>query len=237
MSVILITAEPSVTLNDNQLKTNGDAFLLEVSQRANIHKLKSGMLVEILSSSDKLGAKSPTVGDTCEVTYTGTFMDGKKFDSGTTSFAPNQVIKGWTEAMQLMVEGDKWKLYIPYDLAYGEQGQPPTIPAYSPLVFEIQMHKVITGGKDLAEARAMFKSALSNQKPKLLHDNDHIKKVVEFSKKNHLHAREGHKGMMHFPQVVGMIASDAEKIIKDANPSFNVHFVNEVTMLLLWYLF
>ena len=57
--------------------------------------------------------------DTCEVTYAGTLRDGTPFDAGTTSFAPNQVIKGWTEAMQLMAEGDKWRLHIPYDLAYG----------------------------------------------------------------------------------------------------------------------
>jgi FKBP-type peptidyl-prolyl cis-trans isomerase FklB len=60
-----------------------------------------------------------TATDTCEVTYSGTLRDGTPFDAGTTSFAPNQVIKGWTEAMQLMAEGDKWRLHIPYDLAYG----------------------------------------------------------------------------------------------------------------------
>ena len=59
--------------------------------------------------------------DTCEVTYSGTLRDGTPFDAGTTSFAPNQVIRGWTEAMQLMSEGDKWRLHIPYPLAYGER--------------------------------------------------------------------------------------------------------------------
>ena len=159
---ILISIIVSLTFAQTsaELKANGDAFLLEVSQRANILKLKSGMLIEILSPSDKPDAKSPTVGDTCEVTYAGTFMDGKKFDSGTTSFAPNEVIKGWTEAMQLMVEGDKWKLYIPYDLAYGEQGYPGVIPAFSPLVFEIEIHTVNAEGKPSSEAKAMFKEAL-----------------------------------------------------------------------------
>jgi FKBP-type peptidyl-prolyl cis-trans isomerase len=61
------------------------------------------------------------VTDTCEVTYAGTLRDGTPFDAGTTSFAPNQVIKGWTEAMQLMAEGDKWRLHIPFDLAYGSR--------------------------------------------------------------------------------------------------------------------
>jgi FKBP-type peptidyl-prolyl cis-trans isomerase FklB len=140
-------------------KRTGAKFLQEVAQRDGIVQLKSGMLVEILKSSTDPDAKSPTKSDTCEVTYSGTFKDGKKFDSGTTSFAPNQVIKGWTEAMQLMGEGDKWKLYIPYNLAYGERGSPPRIPAYSPLVFEIEIHKVKFGGKPIAEARELFEKA------------------------------------------------------------------------------
>lgn len=66
------------------------------------------------------------------LTTSGTLIDGTKFDSSydrgsPTSFAPNQVIKGWTEAMQLMVEGDKWEMYIPSDLAYGARGSPPKI--------------------------------------------------------------------------------------------------------------
>ena len=118
--------------------------------------LKSGMLVEILKESTQENGKSPKVGDACEVTYLGTFKDGSRFDGGTTSFAPNQVIKGWTEAMQYMVEGDKWKLHIPYDLAYGARGSPPRIPGFTPLVFEIEIHKVKRGGKPASEARAMF---------------------------------------------------------------------------------
>lgn len=142
------------------LKRTGAKYLEETAAKEGVITLKSGMLVEILKSSDKEDARSPNVGDTCEVTYAGTFKDGKGFDKGTTSFAPNQVIKGWTEAMQLMGEGDKWKLHIPYDLAYGERGSPPRIPAFTPLVFEIEIHKVKGGkGKPIAEARAAFEAA------------------------------------------------------------------------------
>merc|ERR1712032_1747513 len=58
-----------------------------------------------------------------------------------TSFAPNQVIKGWTEAMRLMVEGDKWEMYIPSDLAYGARGSPPKIPGGSALIFRMEIIK------------------------------------------------------------------------------------------------
>lgn len=171
-------------------KRTGAKYLDEQATKEGVFKLKSGMLVEILQESTKEDAKSPNQSDSCEVTYAGTLKDGTPFDAGTTSFAPNQVIKGWTEAMQLMVEGDKWKLYIPFDLAYGERGSPPVrilllqplqplrmssyirlftllhlkhqkIPAFAPLVFEIEIHKVIKGGKSKESAREAFQKALS----------------------------------------------------------------------------
>ena len=144
---------------NNYLKRTGAKYLEETAKKEGVIKLKSGMLVEILKVSDKENAKSPTVSDNCEVTYSGTLKDGTKFDAGTTSFAPNQVIKGWTEAMQLMTEGDKWKLHIPYNLAYGERGSPPRIPPFAPLVFEIEIHQVKAKGKSASEARKMFEEA------------------------------------------------------------------------------
>ena len=144
---------------DAYMKRTGQKFLEETAKKEGVIKLKSGMLVEIIHSGTNAKAKSPNAGDSCEVTYSGTLKDGTKFDSGTTSFAPNQVIKGWTEAMQLMGEGDKWKLYIPYDLAYGERGSPPKIPPFSPLVFEIEIHKVKGTGKTVKKARDMFEEA------------------------------------------------------------------------------
>merc|ERR1712014_197695 len=72
--------------------------------------------------------------------------DWNEFDSSysrgePTSFAPNQVIKGWTEAMQLMVQGDKWEMYIPYEMAYGERGSPPKIPGCACLIFIMEIIK------------------------------------------------------------------------------------------------
>merc|ERR1712194_663021 len=90
---------------------------------------------------------APTWSTPCECHYEGTLVDGGKFDSSydrgaPTSFAPNQVIKGWTEAMQLMVEGDKWEMYIPMGLAYGPDGKPPTIPPKATLIFIMEIVKI-----------------------------------------------------------------------------------------------
>lgn len=130
-------------------------------QEEGVHKLPSGMLYRVLKEGKVKGKKtSPNIGDSCEVTYAGKLKDGTPFDSGTTSFAPNQVIKGWTEALQLMCEGDKLELFIPYDMAYGERGSPPKIPPYNPLVFEVELHKVKEGGKPCKEAKEQLKAKL-----------------------------------------------------------------------------
>lgn len=77
--------------------------------------------------------------------------------------SPHQApIKGWAEAMQLMAEGDKWRLFIPYDLGYGENGLPPNVPPFSPLVVEVEIHKVkSTGGRPVTAARQAFQDALA----------------------------------------------------------------------------
>merc|ERR1712232_954463 len=93
------------------------------------------------------GMEHPTVATPCDCHYKGTLVSGKEFDSSykrgqPTTFAPNQVIKGWTEAMQLMVQGDKWEMYIPYELAYGEEGREPKIPACACLIFTMEIMKI-----------------------------------------------------------------------------------------------
>eukprot|EP00798_Chlamydomonas_sp_ICE-L_P024881 gene24881-10546_t len=97
------------------------------------------------------GLFHPTANSPCDCHYAGTLIDGTEFDSSyrrgrPTTFAPNQVIKGWTEAMQLMVEGDKWEMYIPSELAYGNQNKGAHIKAGDPLVFIMEII-TIKGGK------------------------------------------------------------------------------------------
>jgi len=147
-----------------------DKWLDDKAKEDGVHKLPSGMLFKILKKGD--GAKSPKVSDPCEVHYAGTLTNGQKFDSSydrgsPATFAPNQVIKGWTEALQLMVEGDTWEVYIPYQLAYGEAGRPPKIPAKATLVFKMELIKVKSGGKPAAEAVAALEKAIGKSRDEL----------------------------------------------------------------------
>eukprot|EP00930_Biecheleria_cincta_P023209 TRINITY_DN16804_c0_g1_i1.p1 TRINITY_DN16804_c0_g1~~TRINITY_DN16804_c0_g1_i1.p1 ORF type:complete len:194 (+),score=22.46 TRINITY_DN16804_c0_g1_i1:45-626(+) len=106
--------------------------------------LPSGLMYKVLEQG-LAGGPSPTLTQKCDVTYAGQLTNGKQFDAGTTQFAPNQVIKGWTEAMQLMKEGDKWELYIPSRLAYGDRGIPSaTIKPGASLVFQMKINKVLS---------------------------------------------------------------------------------------------
>jgi FKBP-type peptidyl-prolyl cis-trans isomerase len=105
---------------------------------------QSGLQYEILSSGS---GKSPSASDSVTVHYRGTLTDGTEFDSShkrgqPAVFPVNRVIPGWTEALQLMKEGDKWKLTIPPQLAYGERGAGKLIPPNSTLVFEVELIKV-----------------------------------------------------------------------------------------------
>ena len=106
----------------------------------------SGLLYKVLVDGPA-GGKTPQASTPTECNYRGTTIDGAEFDSSykrgqPATFAPNQVIKGWTEAMQIMKEGDKWELYIPSDLAYGDRGRPPKIGGGDCLVFTIEILKI-----------------------------------------------------------------------------------------------
>merc|ERR1712046_504921 len=130
-------------------RREGTKYLEENAKKEGVVTLPSGLQYKVLRKGD--GAHHPTVDSPCECHYEGTLINGDEFDSSykrgsPTTFAPNQVIKGWTEAMQLMVEGDKWEMYIPSEMAYGESGSPPKIPGGSAHIFCMEIIK-INGGK------------------------------------------------------------------------------------------
>ncbi|MGO1427056.1 MAG: FKBP-type peptidyl-prolyl cis-trans isomerase [Halomonas sp.] len=108
----------------------GEAFLAENAERDEVTVTDSGLQYEVLESGD---GDTPGSEDTVEVNYEGMLLDGTVFDSSfergeSVSFQTNQVIEGWQEALQMMSVGDSWMLYIPADIAYGENGQGPIGP-------------------------------------------------------------------------------------------------------------
>jgi len=124
----------------------GKAFLAENGGKPEVTTLPSGLQYRVLASGP-LEGKSPQAGSPCVCHYTGTLIDGTVFDSSVkrgkpATFAPNQVIKGWTQALQMMKPGDKWLLTIPSELAYGDRGSPPRIPGGSVLLFELELLEV-----------------------------------------------------------------------------------------------
>ncbi|AIN96151.1 FKBP-type peptidyl-prolyl cis-trans isomerase, putative [Leishmania panamensis] len=143
------------------------AFMASVDATPNVHKLPSGMRFKILTKvSDTASVKSPNVSDPCSVHYHGSLTNGKVFDSSMdrsrpATFAPNQVIKGWTEALQYMVEGEEWEVYLPPELAYGSRGAGGAIPPNAALVFKIHLLKVMQGGKPGADGHKKLEQALS----------------------------------------------------------------------------
>ena len=123
----------------------GEMFLKMNKERPGVVTLESGLQYEVLQAGT---GRKPKATDRVRCHYEGRLVDGTLFDSSVERgepavFGVNQVIAGWVEALQLMSEGDKWKLYIPYDLGYGEQGAGGAIPPYSTLVFEVELLEVL----------------------------------------------------------------------------------------------
>merc|ERR1711981_1500638 len=143
LKILTFSALVAVALAGTNEK--GKKFLEENKNKEGVITLASGMQYKVLRKGE--GVSHPTVDSPCECHYKGTLIDGTQFDSSydrgsPTTFAPNQAIKGWTEAMQLMVEGDKWEMYIPSDLGYGDTGSPPKIKGGDALVFTMEIIKI-----------------------------------------------------------------------------------------------
>ena len=126
------------------LKAEGEAFLAQNAKNEGVVTLPSGLQYKVLKSGN--GA-TPKASDSVECHYEGRLISGTVFDSSyqrgeTATFGVTQVIAGWVEALQLMKEGDKWQLFIPYNLAYGERGAGAQIPPFATLVFDVELIKV-----------------------------------------------------------------------------------------------
>ena len=147
--------EAQVMLNDyftrqqevqaGKAKEEGKAFLAENGKKAGVTTTKSGLQYEVLQEGT---GRSPKATDTVRCHYEGRLIDGTVFDSSyqrgePADFGLNQVIAGWTEGVQLMKEGAKFRFTIPYMLAYGEGGAGASIPPYATLVFDVELIKVL----------------------------------------------------------------------------------------------
>lgn len=122
----------------------GEKFLEENKDKEGVITLESGLQYKVLEEGE---GKQPAATDSVTVHYRGSLIDGREFDSSYTrgqpaTFPVNGVIAGWVEGLQLMKEGDKWQLYIPTALGYGERGAPGAIPGNCALIFDVELIKV-----------------------------------------------------------------------------------------------
>ena len=123
----------------------GKAFLAENAKKEGIVTLPSGLQYQVITEGN---GKKPSATDKVKCHYEGTLIDGTLFDSSIKRgqpavFGVNQVIKGWVEALQLMSEGSKWRLFIPSELGYGAQQAGEMIPPHSTLIFEVELIEVL----------------------------------------------------------------------------------------------
>lgn len=130
---------------NSENREKGRIFLEENKKKPNVVTLPSGLQYEVIKEGN---GKKPKANDRVRCHYEGTLIDGTLFDSSIKRgepavFGVNQVIKGWVEALGLMSEGAKWKLYVPSDLAYGAQGAGDMIPPHSTLIFEVELIEVL----------------------------------------------------------------------------------------------
>ncbi len=125
-------------------REKGEAFLAENGKKEGVKTLPSGLQYKVIKEGE---GKQPTKADTVVVHYKGTFINGGEFDSSykrnePAEFGVTQVIKGWTEILQLMKEGSKYQVFIPWSLAYGERGAGGLIGPFETLLFDVELLKV-----------------------------------------------------------------------------------------------
>ncbi len=128
-----------------ELGAEGEAFLAENAKKDGITVTESGLQYEVITEGS---GEKPSSSSTVRTHYHGTLINGQVFDSSVernqpAEFPVNGVIAGWTEALQLMNVGSKWRLYIPYQLAYGERGAGGAIGPYSALIFEVELLAIV----------------------------------------------------------------------------------------------
>lgn len=129
---------------NESVKAEGENFLAENAKRPEVKTTESGLQYEVITEGK---GKKPTATDVVKVHYKGTLIDGTVFDSSydrgePAEFPLNRVIAGWTEGLQLMSVGSKYKLYIPYQLGYGERGAGQDIKPYSALIFDVELLEI-----------------------------------------------------------------------------------------------
>lgn len=139
------TIQAQQASQSSELAAEGEAFLAENAKKEGITVTDSGLQYEVLTAGD---GDQPTASSTVRTHYHGTLINGTVFDSSVdrgqpAEFPVNGVIAGWTEALQMMPVGSKWRLFIPYQLAYGERGAGGAIGPYTALIFEVELLAIV----------------------------------------------------------------------------------------------
>jgi FKBP-type peptidyl-prolyl cis-trans isomerase FklB len=142
--VDLVDAKSAVSKYKASIQSRaGMDFLAANAKKPGVVSMPSGLQYEIITSAPA-GGKKPLPTDRVKTHYIGTTIDGKEFDSSVRRGQPLEfrldgVIKGWQEALQMMSIGDKWRIFLPYQLGYGERGTGGSIPPYATLIFEVEL--------------------------------------------------------------------------------------------------
>jgi FKBP-type peptidyl-prolyl cis-trans isomerase FklB len=129
-------------------KRNGEQFMAENAKKKGVHSNPSGLQYMILHTSKSTGATSPKITNKIKVHFHGTLIDDSVFASTLeqgvpAEFTMSELIRGWQEALQLMHVGDKWRLFIPTDLAYGDSPLEEIIPINATLIFDVELLEII----------------------------------------------------------------------------------------------